>query len=76
MTVFLVVIGDGSDGDECYVDGVFSTRDKAAWYLKDKYGLEVNYRVAIEEWIVDPSDMSDYQKSQMFQANENIRWQR
>lgn len=61
MTVFLLTTGDGSDGDEWTVEGIYSTRSKALLaeleFERDRIrpdGSTYRYEAEIEEWEVDP----------------------
>ena len=50
MTVFLLLVGEGCDGDEQSVEGVYATRELAE-QAKTKSGYP-DYRSEVEEWHV------------------------
>ena len=66
MTAYLVTTGDGSDGDEWHVHGIFSSRELAQ-PLYDKItalrtrpdGSTFRHDADIEEWLIDPKDLPD-----------------
>jgi hypothetical protein len=64
MTVFLVTHGSGTDGDEWYVKGIFSTRELAEQYIKEHNAHRPKWaelEEQIEEWPVDAMfDPKDY----------------
>lgn len=60
MKIYLLTIGDGTDGDEWGVLGIYSTHDKAleaqAKYQRPRHrrdGSTYTLEAKVEEWLVD-----------------------
>ena len=60
MKVWLLTTGDGSDGSEWNVEGIYSTLELAEkakkWYERRRYrpnATHYNYNANIEEWDVE-----------------------